>query len=58
MPLNWADDKVSIVSQVSLFNWITYSIILSGGYSGDRRNIKKGHLFNTNTKEILKLQTR
>ncbi len=55
--VNWADDKVSIVSQVSLFNWITYSIILSGGYSGEHKDIKKGHLFNTNNQEILELGT-
>lgn len=56
--VNWADDGVSIVSQVSLFNWITYSISLSRGYSGERKDIKKGHFFNTNSKEILELETR
>ncbi|MCX5804328.1 MAG: hypothetical protein NTU69_12510 [Proteobacteria bacterium] len=56
--VNWADDGVSIVSQVSLFNWITYSISLSRGYSGKRKDIKKGHFFNTNSKEILELETR
>ena len=56
--VNWAGDNVSIVSQVSLFNWITYSISLSRGYSEERRNIKKGHFFKTNSKEILELETR
>ncbi|MFZ3136729.1 MAG: HNH endonuclease [Thermodesulfovibrionales bacterium] len=56
--VNWAEDKVSIVSQVSLFNWATYRLCLSREYSGERRNIKKGHFFNTNNKEILELETR
>ena len=56
--VNWAGDNVSIVSQVSLFNWITYSISLSRGYSGERRDIKRGNFFNTVSKDILDLETR
>jgi len=55
--VNWAENNVSIVSQVSLFNWVKYTICLSRGYSGERRTIKKGHFFNTNNKEILELDT-
>lgn len=53
--VNWASDKVSIVSQVSLFNWITYGICLAREYSGDPRNIMKGHFFNIRSKDILEL---
>jgi hypothetical protein len=56
--VSWAGDGISIISQVALFNWITYSISLSRGYSGDRRDIKKGNFFNTVSKEILGLETR
>lgn len=56
--VNWSGDRQSIVSQVSLFNWITYSICLSRGYSGERRDIKKGSFFNTVSKEILNLGAR
>jgi hypothetical protein len=56
--VNWAEDNVSIVSQVSLFNWVNYNICLSREYSGEQRTIKKGHFFNTKNREILELQTR
>ncbi len=56
--VNWAADNVSIVSQVSLFNWVKYTICLSRDYSGERRPIKKGHFFNTKNKEILELGSR
>ena len=56
--VNWASDNTSIVSQVALFNWITYSICLTRGYSGEHRDIKKGNFFNTVSKEILWLETR
>lgn len=53
--VNWASDKVSIVSQVSLFNWVTYGICLAREYAGDGRNIKKGHFFNIRSRDILEL---
>ncbi|MHB8843997.1 MAG: HNH endonuclease [Nitrospirota bacterium] len=53
--VNWASDKMSIVSQVSLFNWITYGICLAREYVGDYSNIKKGHFFNIRSKDILQL---
>lgn len=56
--VNWASDKVSIVSQVSLFNWITYNISLARCYSGEHTEIKNGNFFNTVSKEILELETR
>ena len=56
--VNWAADKVSIVSQVSLFNWATYVVSLARGFSGERRNIRRGHFFNTHSREILELGAR
>ena len=56
--VNWAGNGISIVSQVALFNWITYSISLSRGYSGERKDIKRGNFFNTVSKEIYDLETR
>lgn len=53
--VNWAQDGKSIVSQVSLLNWMTYRICLAKDYSGDRRNIKMGHFFNVSSGEILEL---
>lgn len=54
---NWAADGVSIISQVSLFNWMTYNICLAREFSGERRNIKKGHFFDFNSNNILELGT-
>ncbi|TFG93761.1 MAG: hypothetical protein E4H15_00465 [Syntrophobacterales bacterium] len=56
--VDWAVDKVSIVSQVSLFNWASYSVSLAGNFSGERRNIRRGHFFNVNSGEILDLEVR
>jgi hypothetical protein len=54
---NWAADGISIVSQVSLFNWMTYNICLAKEFLGERRNIKKGHFFDFNSHNILDLST-
>jgi hypothetical protein len=56
--VNWAADKVSIVSHVSLFNWATYAVSLARGFSGEQRNIKRGHFFNVHSREILELEAR
>ncbi len=56
--VNWAGNGISIVSQVALFNWITYSISLARGYAGERKDIKKGNFFNTVNQEIYDLETR
>ncbi len=54
---NWAADGVSIISQVSLFNWMTYNICLAREFSGERRDIKKGNFFDFNSNNILELST-
>jgi hypothetical protein len=56
--LNWAADRVSIISQVSLFNLATYIISLARDFSGERREIRRGHFFNIYSKEILPLDAR
>ena len=54
--VNWAADRISIVSQVSLFNDATYRVSLATNFSGARRNIRRGHFFNLNSGEILDLE--
>jgi len=56
--VNWAADKMSIVSQVSIFNWATYAVSLARNFSGERINIRRGHFFNVKSREILDLESR
>jgi len=56
--VNWASDGVSIVSQISLFNWTSYRISLARNLSGKQRNIQRGHFFNVVSGEILDLERR
>jgi len=53
--LNWASDKVSIVSQISLFNIYTYKISLAKNFTGKRKNLRRGHFFNITDNTILSL---
>lgn len=52
---NWADDKASIIAQVSLFNWAKYYVSLARNFSGERRSITRGHFFNTYSQEIMEM---
>jgi len=52
---NWAQDRVSIMAQVALFNWVTYRVSLAREYPGERRDIRRGHFFNVANGEILEL---
>ena len=56
--VNWAEDRISIVSQISLFNWASYRVSLARNFSSERRNIRRGHFFNGNNREILDLEAR
>jgi len=56
--LDWSKNKLSIVSQVSLFNWMTYSVLLAKDYQGKRFNLRKGSFFNIANNEILELAPR
>lgn len=55
---NWVQDGVSIVGQVSLFNWVTYRVSLVRNYPGQRRNVRRGHFFDVSGRRILELETR
>lgn len=52
---NWAQDRVSIMAQVALFNWVTYCVSLAPDYPGERRDIRRGNFFNVANGEILEL---
>jgi len=54
---NWAKDEVSIIAQVSLFNWMTYNICLAREFSDIHKDIKKGNFFDFNSHNILELST-
>lgn len=56
--VNWAIDTNSIVSQIALFNYMTYCVSLAQEYSGERPDIKRGHLFNIGNRKLLELGTR
>ncbi len=55
--INWASDGFSIVAQVSLCNWLKYSICLARDYRGERQEIARGHFFNLGDGTILLLGT-
>ena len=55
--IGWANDGVSIIAQVSLMNWVKYVICLARSFSGEQRDIKKGHFFNFPYKSIIPLTT-
>lgn len=46
---------LSVVSQVSLFNWATYSVVLAKDYHGKQFAIEEGRFFNVANGEILEL---
>lgn len=55
---SWAQDRVSIVAQVSLFNWVTYCVSLVRDYPGEPRDIRRGQFFDVSTRKILELGAR
>ena len=58
LTISWAADGQSIVSQVSLFNWVTYSVSLARDHPEAGRDIRKGNFFNVSSGEILDLEAR
>ena len=56
--VNWAQNGVSIVSQVSLFNFLSYTVQLAKDYSGQIPNLRKGHFFNLGDHNIYELTAR
>jgi HNH endonuclease len=55
LTVDWAADKRSIVAQVSLLNWLTYSVSLARDFSGKHRAIQRGHFFDPYNQRILQL---
>ncbi len=43
--IGWADDGVSVLSQVSLLNWMTYHICLAPELGGSLPPLARGHFF-------------
>lgn len=58
LTVDWAADKRSIVAQVSLLNWLTYSVSLARDFSGKQRAIQRGHFFDPYNQRILQLGAR
>lgn len=58
LTVDWAADKRSIVAQVSLLNWLTYSVCLARDFLGEHRAIQRGHFFDPYNQRILQLGAR
>ena len=56
--VNWAADGVSILGQVSIFNWVTYCVSLLRHYGGKRRDVRRGNFFDVSNRRILELEAR
>jgi hypothetical protein len=56
--VNWAADGVSILGQVSIFNWVTYCVSLLRDYGGKRRDVRRGNFFDVSNRRILELEAR
>lgn len=55
--VNWASDGSSIVAQVSLMNFLRYSVCLCRDFIGEKRDIKTGHFFNVAGKCVNRLSS-
>ena len=58
LTVDWASDKRSIVAQVSLLNWMTYSVSLARNFSGEHRVIQRGHFCDSYNQQIVQLGAR
>ncbi|MBN1622401.1 MAG: hypothetical protein JW871_07415 [Endomicrobiales bacterium] len=56
--VNKALDGISIVAQVSLMNYLSYSICLSRNCQETKNDIRRGHFFDPHNKQILELEVR
>jgi len=56
--VNWAQDGISVLAQVSLFNWMTYLVLLAPDFTGPPPELTRGHLFNVSNGELLELGAR
>lgn len=55
---NWEKNGVSIISRVSLFNFLSYTILLTKEYARPIPNLRKGHWFNLRNHKIYQLEAR
>lgn len=53
--VNWTQDGKAIISQVSLFNFLSYTVQLAKNYPGEMRNLRKGHFYNLGDRKIYEL---
>jgi HNH endonuclease len=56
--VNWAHDGISVLAQVSLFNWITYLVLLAPDFTGPPPELTRGHFFDVSNSAILELGAR
>lgn len=54
--VNWAQSGYSIISQVSLINFISYTVQLTRNYPEQISNLRKGHFFNLGDHKIYELK--
>lgn len=53
--IGWSKNKLSLASQVSLFNWMTYSVLIAKDFKDKTFNLRKGSFFDLANNEILEL---
>jgi len=53
---HWMFDGASPFVFISIFNWTCYAICLAKNFSGEKRNIARGHFFNLQDKKIVTLK--
>ncbi len=56
--LNWSDNKLSIASNVSLFNFNNYAVLVAKDYNGKSFDLPKGNFFNLADNKILEIAPR
>lgn len=52
---DWSNNRLSLVSQVSLFNWITYSVLIAKDFRDKTFGLRKGSFFDVANNDILEL---
>lgn len=53
--IDWSKKRLSLVSQVSLFNLMTYSVLLAKDFKDKTFCLRKGNFFNVANNEILEI---
>ncbi|MDA8133638.1 MAG: hypothetical protein M0T82_03365 [Desulfobacteraceae bacterium] len=55
LTIDWSKNKLSLVAQVSLFNLMTYSVIIAKDFPDKTFCLRKGNFFNVANQEIMEL---